>query len=84
MDVVGVEERHEDVDVEERDPAHRSSRRRLTSAIVGRGLPFFLRARRGTPFRTRAADRGSSALRASSDRTFPAVVERLAAICFAA
>ncbi len=54
------------------------------STIVGRGLPFFLRGRRWTPFRTRAVERGSSALRASSDKTLPTVVARLAAISLAA
>ncbi len=49
VDVVRVEQRHEDVDVQERDESHSSSRNLFTSAIVGRRLRFGRRGRTGTP-----------------------------------
>jgi hypothetical protein len=39
MDVVRIEQRDEEVDVEEGRPAHVSSRSRLTRSIVGLRLP---------------------------------------------
>jgi hypothetical protein len=39
VDMVGIEQRHQDVHVEQSDPAHGSSRSRVTNSIVGRGLP---------------------------------------------
>src|ERR1017187_7523717 len=84
MYVIRIEQCDEDVDVEQCDVRHASSLSRLTRAIVGRALPFGLRGIRGTPLRTRGDLTGSSAFRASSERTRPAVVERLAAISFAA
>jgi len=74
MNVVLVEERDEDVDVEQRGAIHISSRSRLTSAIVMIGAPGRLGSS-GTPFRTRArdGDDGNSAFRASSDSIWPAV-----------
>ena len=52
MDVVRIEQRDEEVDVEEGWTAHVSSRSRLTRSIVGLGLPRCRRARSRTPFRT--------------------------------
>src|SRR5687767_15649911 len=53
MDVIGIEEGHQKVDVEERRPTHTSSLRSLTSFIVGRRAPLGLRGSSGTPLRTR-------------------------------
>src|SRR5579864_2383295 len=78
--VLGVEEGDEDVDIEERHAAHGSSRRRLTRAMVGFGLPAGRRGRRGTPLRTSAGSAGSRAVRARSESTLPAVEPRLEAI----
>lgn len=84
MNVIGIEERDEQIDVEQRDAAHVSSRSSLTNRIVGRGAPADLRERSGTPLRTRVVFDGVRAFRASSDRTFPAVVPRADAISLAA
>jgi hypothetical protein len=84
VDVTRLKQRDEYVDVEQRDTAHGSSRRRLTSSIVSGGLPLGRRGSRGTPFRISTLSAGSSAFLARSDRTRPAVVPRFAAISFAA
>ena len=79
MNVIGVEERDEDVDVKERPSAHGSSRSLLTKAIVGFGLPGGRRRRRGTPLRMTGGSVGSNAWRASSESTLPAVAPRFEA-----
>lgn len=83
-DVIRIEKRHEQVDVEQRRPAHVSSRRVLTSFMVDRTAPAGLRRRSGTPLRTRPDRDGVNAFRANSDTTLPAVVPRAAAISLAA
>ena len=85
VDVVRIEEGHEHVDVEKRDLAHAfPSRKSLTCFIVGFGDPAGRRGSSGTPFRTLAARGASSALRASSETTFPSVEPFEAAISLAA
>jgi hypothetical protein len=84
VNVIGVEQGDEDVDVEERHTAHGSSLRLLTRAMVGFGLPAGRRGRSGTPLRTAGGFEGSKALRASAERTLPAVVPRLDAISLTA
>lgn len=84
MNVIWVKERDEDVDVEERPSAHGSSRSLLTRAIVGFGLPGGRRRRSGTPLRMRGGSVGSSALRASSESTLPAVAPRFDAMSLTA
>jgi hypothetical protein len=84
VNVIRIEKRHQDVDVEERDSTHGSSRRRFTRAIVGLGLPAGRRGKSGTPLRTSGGATGSNAFRASSDSTCPAVVLRFAAISLTA
>lgn len=84
MDVVRIEQRHQNIDVQESNATQVSSRSRLTRAIVGRGLAFGRRGISGTPLRTRATRFGWSAFRARSERTRPADVRRLAAISLAA
>ncbi len=81
MDVRRIEQRDQHVDVEK--CGHGSSRRRFTNSGVTSG-PRFRLGRVGTPLRfCEAVVRGVSAVRASSEMMFPAVVPRRAAICFA-
>jgi len=84
MEVLGIEERHRDVDIEQRDLAHVSSRKRFTRSMVGCRLPGGRRGMRGTPLRTARADRRWSPLRARSESTLPIVDRRLAASSLAA
>jgi hypothetical protein len=90
MDMVGIEKRDKHVDIEQRDSTygtHPSSLSSLTSRTVGRGAVDARRGSTGTPFRTfrpGARRAGANPFRASSDKTFPAVVPRVAAISFAA
>ena len=84
MDVIRVKQSHKYIDIKQRDAVHGSSRRRFTSSIVKGGLPFGRRGISGTPFRIATLSVGSSAFRARSDKTLPAVVPRFAAISFAA
>ena len=83
MDVVGIEQCDEQVDVEQ-GSTHASSRRSLTSCIVGRRPAPGRRGSRGTPFLTRDVRAGVSARRARSESAFPAVIPRAAAISLAA
>ena len=82
--VIRVEERDEQVDVEQRDPAHLASRRSLTSFIVGRRAPDGRGGSSGTPLRDWTVRAGASAFRTSSDTILPAVVPREAANSLAA
>ena len=84
VNVIRVEQRYEDVDVQQGDSCHSSSRSLFTSAMVGRRLPFGRRGKSGTPLRTRGGRFGSSDFRARSEITRPAVVARLEAISLAA
>src|SRR5207249_5224735 len=84
MDVIGIEERDEQIHVEERHAAHTSSRSSFTSFIVGRAAPGGRGGSSGTPLRVRSAREGVKARRASSERTFPAVLPRSVASSFAA
>ncbi len=52
MDVIRVEECNQHMDIQQRRPAHSSSRSRLTSSIVGRDSVGARRTSSGTPFRT--------------------------------
>ena len=82
MQVGGIEQRNQDIYVEQGDhapPLQGSSRSRLTISGVTSRVPRCL-GRIGTPLRLRRErSRGASALRASSERIRPAVVLRLAA-----
>lgn len=81
MDVGGIKQRNQDVYVEQRDQS--ASRSRFTICGVTSRCPRCF-GRIGTPLRLRKArSRGASALRASSERTRPVVVRRLAARAFA-
>src|ERR1700674_563942 len=80
VNVIGVEERDENIDVKQRCATHESSRRRLTRAMVGLGLPAGRRGRSGTPLRIDGGSAGSMAFRANSESTLPAVVPRLDAM----
>src|SRR5207248_667438 len=84
MDVIGIEERDEQIHVEERHAAHTSSRSSFTRFIVGRAAPGGRGGSSGTPLRVRSAREGVKARRASSERTFPAVLPRSVASSFAA
>src|SRR6187455_2645632 len=84
VDVVGVEQSDEYVDVEQGPPVHTSSLRLFTRCMVGRGADPGRRGRSGTPLRTRADGPACSALRTSSEMTRPAVVPRALASSFAA
>src|SRR5262249_13622620 len=91
VNVIGIEQRQQQIDVKQRDDdeprsaqRHASSRNSLTSFIVGRGAPGGRRGSSGTPFLNRIVFGGARALRASSEITFPAVVFRAAASSFAA
>src|SRR6187431_2922158 len=84
VDVVGVEQRDEDVDIEQGPAVHTSSLRLFTRCMVGRGADPGRRGRSGTPLRTRADGPPCSALRTSSEMTRPAVVPRALASSFAA
>src|SRR5262249_10886767 len=86
VNVSGIEKRDQQVHVEESDqrPAYSSSRSRFTTSEVTSSSPS-RGGNSGTPFRIRCfRSLGSSALRARSDRTRPAVVRRRTAISFAA
>src|SRR5712691_876082 len=84
VDVIGVEQRDEHVDVEQGLPAHASSSSSSATRFIVRIRDPGRRGRTGTPLRTFPACFGSSALRASSDSTCPAVFPRIAPISLAA
>src|ERR1019366_6567861 len=82
VDMRVIVQRHQHVDVGQRD-THSSSRNRLTSSIV----TFFeprRDANRTTPLGTGPAGRGSRPRRAMSERAWPREVARLRASCLAA
>src|SRR5476649_869829 len=84
MDVSFVKQRQQHVDVQKRHRHQRSSSiQRLTSAVVITGEPG-CRWMIGTPLRTLYFRGGQSALRANSDRIWPAVFLRISASSFAA
>src|SRR6266540_4726256 len=84
VNVIRVKQRYEDIDVQQGDSCHSSSRSLFTKAMVGRRLPCGRRGNSGTPLRTRGGRFGSSDFRARSEMTRPAVVARLEAISLAA
>ena len=84
MNVIGVEERDQDIHVEKADLHDGSSRSRFTNAIVGRGAPAGRLGRRGTPLRVRPEGGADSAFLRSSETTWPAVRPWAAANSFAA